>query len=192
LLDYGEGTDIMPWLAEKLPAVSANGCTYTFHLKKGTYFSNGRELEAKDFVYSLERVLDPRTKSPGESYFRNIRGAAAFQRARADGVEAAHVEGLQTLDRYTLQIELEQAEPAFLNVLCMPFAYAVPREAVERPGADFGREPVGTGPFVLAEWTRGLRLRCERRPGDPLAKRQALDAVEFMIGGDELTHSPTR
>src|SRR5262249_30245977 len=138
LLDYGEGVEIVPWLAEQLPSVSADGCTYTFHIKKGISFANGRELEAADFVYSLERVLDPKTKSPGEGYFRNIRGAVAFQRASADGAGPAHVEGLKVLDRYTLQIQLEQPDLAFLNVLCMPFAYAVPREAVQQSGADFG------------------------------------------------------
>lgn len=176
LVDYGDDVDLVPWLAEEMPTNSADGRVYTFRLKPGATFANGREVEAADFVYSLERILDPRTKSPGLDYYRNIRGATAFQRAREQEmehggnqrrIEPTHVSGLRALDRLQLQIELEEPDLAFLNLLAMPFAYVVPREVVEAEGRDFGRRPLGSGPFMLDVWERGTKLRLRRREETP-------------------------
>ncbi|MEK6575004.1 MAG: ABC transporter substrate-binding protein, partial [Chloroflexota bacterium] len=65
LLDYDSGTTIQPRIAESLPEVSADGLTYTFKLRKGVKFHNGREVVADDIVYTMTRVLDPKTGSPG-------------------------------------------------------------------------------------------------------------------------------
>lgn len=204
LLDYGDGPGLVPWMAEKMPTISPDGRTYTFQLRKGVRFSNGRELVAQDFVYSLERILDPRTKSPGEGFFRNIAAAREFQKARdkessePDGrrkhgttrwIEPTHVAGLTTVGRYGLRIQLEQPDLAFMNVLAMPFSFAVPQEEVERFGEDFFRHPVGTGPFVLKEWVRDMKLRFERNPRYYLKGQPYLDAVEVMVGGDDLIHT---
>ncbi len=75
LLDYDSGTTIQPRIAETLPTVSADGLVYTFKLRKGVKFSNGRELVADDVVYTITRVLDPKTGSPGAGFFVGINGA---------------------------------------------------------------------------------------------------------------------
>lgn len=202
LLDYGKGTDLVPCLAEKLPEVSEDGRTYSFRLRPGVRFSNGREMVAEDFVYSLERILDPATKSPGESFFRNIVGARAFQAAREEDGELARkrgidrerwtkptrVQGLRTPEPYLLEVELERPDLTFLNIMAMTFAYAVPREAAEEHGDDFFRHPVGTGPFVLTEWKRGMRLRFRRREGYRVKGQPHLDGIDVMVGGDSLIH----
>ena len=190
LLDYDDGTNLVPWLAEEMPGISEDGRTYTFRLRKGVLFSNGREVLAGDFVYSLERILDPETASPGESFYRNIVGAREFQEARKEGpdVEPLHVEGLQALDDYSLEISLLEPDLAFLNVMAMTFAYAVPREAVEEHGDDFFRNPVGTGPFLLTEWVRGMRLQMVRNPRYTAGEPARLDGIHVMIGGDTLIH----
>lgn len=192
LLDYDDGTNLVPWLARELPSVSPDGRTFTFRLRPGIRFSNGRELAAADYVYTLERILDPATRSPGDGFFRNIVGARAFQAARARrgagraAAEPAHVSGLRAPDRYTLQIRLEQPDLSFANVMALPFTYAVPREEVARHGQDFYRHPVGTGPFVLREWRRGLRIRFARNPFYAQPDPVRLRAVEVLVGADEL------
>src|SRR5207237_1397171 len=65
LLDYDNGTTLMPRLAESMPTVNSDATVYTFKLRKGVKFSNGREFTADDVIYSLKRVLDPKTASPG-------------------------------------------------------------------------------------------------------------------------------
>jgi ABC-type transport system substrate-binding protein len=203
LLDYDDGVNLVPAIARRLPVISADGRTYTFALWPHVRFANGREITAQDFVYSLERVLDPRTKSPGEGFFRNIVGARAFQAARekerqergtagARGrrwIAPTHVAGLAAPDACALRIQLERPDLSFLNIMALPFAYAVPREAVEQFGEDFFCHPVGPGPYSLTEWSRGKRLRFERNPRYNLTPvAPPLSAVEVMIGGDSLVH----
>src|SRR5262249_37230225 len=137
---------------------------------------------AADFVYSWERLLDPKTKSPATAYLNGIRGAEAFMKG-----EAEHVAGLSAPDRYTFRSELREPNAAFVGSLALLSTAAVPREEVERWGEDFFRHPVGTGPFVLAEWQRDLHLRLERNPNYSLPDLPALDAVEVTLGTDDLT-----
>lgn len=198
LLDYDDGTKLVPWLARALPEVSPDARTFTFRLRPGIHFANGRELVAEDCAYAIARSLHPATKSWGEGFLRNIAGAGEFTAARAreprreDGsaggwTEAPlRVKGLETPDRYTLRVRLKEPDPAFPYLMTMTFTYPVPREEVERRGRDFERQPVGTGPFLLREWRRGLRLRFGRNPRFDAGPNPRLERVEVMVGADEL------
>ncbi len=87
LLDYDDDSTLTPLVAEALPTLSEHGKKYTFHLKKGVHFSNGREVTADDFVYAWTRLLDPKTKSPGASYIVDkIVGAHEFADGKVDAV----------------------------------------------------------------------------------------------------------
>jgi len=189
LLDADDDVKLVPALAAEMPAVSDDKTTYTFRIRPGVRFANGRELEAADFVYALERTLDPATKSAWPAFLRNIRGAKDFEEARKNGDREAHVVGLHAPERMTLRIELAKPDLSFLWVLTLPYTYAVPREEVERQGDDFYRHPCGTGPFVIAEWQRGLRLRFERNPHYDRPNPPGYEALELLIGYDEMTQS---
>lgn len=167
-----------PLLAEALPEVSADGLTYTFKIRRGIYFQDdpcfkatggkGRELTADDFVYAILRVADRKNASTGYWAFQDrIVGLDEF-RAASGGVGptdyAQPVPGLLAPDRATLKITLKQPYPQILWVLTMPYACAVPREAVECYGPDFVNHPVGTGPFVLTSWRRNYRMEYARNP----------------------------
>jgi len=184
LLDCDDQMNVVPWLAAELPQVSADKTTYTIRLKPGIRFANGREVEAEDCVYSIQRIFQPATQSPGATFLRNIRGSKAFQ----DG-EAPHIEGLRAQDRLTLRIELEKPDLAFLWLLTLPYTYPVPREEVERHGKEWYRNPCGTGPFVLTDWRRDLHLRFERNPLYTGPARPGLDVIEILIGYDEMTQT---
>lgn len=153
LLDYNPAGEMIPRLAEAMPETSPDGRSFTFHLRRGVRFSNGRELVAEDVRWTMEHLLRPATSSPGVSFFAAIAGAADFQAARAQ-----HVAGIQVLDRYTVRFQLTEPDQNFLNVMAMPFAYPVPRENYAAHPNDVARHPVGTGPFVLEEWEPGVRL----------------------------------
>lgn len=169
---------VEPLLAEALPEVSPDGLTYTFRIRRGIYFQNdpcfvkeggqGRELEAEDFVYSIKRIADKKTASSGYWAFRDrLVGLDAFHDASAGEAPTDYdqpVEGLKALDRYTLQLRLVRPYPQLLWVLTMPYAYAVPREAVQYYGRDFDQHPVGTGPFVLVSWQPNHRVEFARNP----------------------------
>lgn len=182
LIDYDDDLNLVPWHARSW-TISEDGRTITFKLRPDIRFSNGRPLTSGDFAWSLERILDPATRSPGQGFYRNIAGAKAFQDGLAD-----RVAGLRTPDPETLVIELVHPDLPFLYCMAMPFAYAVPREEVERRGETFGRHPVGAGPFVLADWQRGTRMRLEKSPSYYRADEIRLEAIELMVGGDETLH----
>ncbi len=197
LLDYDSGTNLIPWLAAELPTMSSDGRTLTFRLRPGVRFANGRQVDASDFVYTLERLLNPATKSPGQGFFQNILGAPEYVAAREKDAgapddagkhapsEPRHVVGLEAVDRATLRIRLKNPDLAFRQVLAMPFAYVVAREGVEAAGEDFGRRPLGTGPFLLTEWVRSTRLRFTRNPRY-WEQAPPLREVRMQIGPDAL------
>jgi ABC-type transport system substrate-binding protein len=170
---------IRPQVAAAMPETGNDFRTFAVHLKPGIFFADDpafggkpRELVAQDFVYALERVADPATRSPNWASLNqnNIVGLAA-QRQRALDAHLpydydAPVSGLRAVDRYTLRIELAEPRPRFIEVLAQGDIYgAVAREVVQAYGTAIGAHPVGTGPFRLVEWRRASRIVLERNPG---------------------------
>ena len=177
LVDYDEGTNIVPELAASW-TIGSDGRLVTFSLRPGVHFSSGRPLVASDVKYSIERLLKPSIHSQGAEFFHGIEGAADYIAGTAPDVR-----GIRAVAPDRLEFVLTAADPLFLHKLTMPFAAAVDRETVERVGdEDFTRHPVGTGAFVLAEWTHGQRMRLERNPHYFRAGLPHLDGVEMTIG----------
>lgn len=177
LLDYDDTTTIVPQLAAEMPQVSADASVYTFKLRRGVKFHNGRELKADDVAYSITRVLNPETKSPGAGFFMGIKGAQEF----ADG-QAESVAGIRVIDDYTIEFTLSNPDVTFLNKMALNFAFIVPKEEVERFGENFGHNPVGTGPFIFREWTSGQQLVFERNPDYFMEGLPYLDKVIIQVG----------
>ena len=177
LMDYEPGTSTLTKDLAENYTISDDGLTYTFTLHKGVKFSNGRELTADDVKYSLERVTNPATQSPGAGFFGSIDGFAAM----ADG-SATSLSGVTVVDPYTVAIKLSRPDATFLHVMAINFASIVPKEAVEEFGADFGKHPVGSGAFTLADWTLGQKLVFQRNPDYWKAGIPKLDTITFEIG----------
>ncbi len=177
LLDYDSGTTIVPRLAESLPEINSDATQYTFKLRKGVKFSNGREFTSDDVVYTITRVLDPKTSSPGAGFFTGIKGAQDF----IDG-KATSVAGIQAPDPYTVIFTLESPDVTFLNKMALNFAYIVPKEEVAKEGDQFGHQPVGTGPYTLKSWTSGQSLVFVRNPNYFMSDRPYLDQITIQVG----------
>jgi oligopeptide transport system substrate-binding protein len=177
LLDYDDTTNITPRLAESLPEISDDATVYTFKLRSGVKFQNGRELVADDVIYSITRVLDPNTGSPGAGFYVGIKGAQDFIEGKATSVE-----GLKAVDEHTVQFTLSQPDVTFLNKIALNFAFIVPKEEVEKAGENFGHTPVGTGPFKLKEWQPGQYLIFERNPDYFYEGLPYLDQVRIEVG----------
>ncbi|CAM3057388.1 ABC transporter substrate-binding protein [Paracoccus nototheniae] len=181
LMDYVPGTtELRPGLAESYE-VSEDGTVFTFALRQGVTFHNGREMTAEDVKYSLDRVTNPETQSPGAGFFASIAGYDAVTAGEADSLS-----GVEVVDPLTIRITLSRPDATFLHVMALNFASVVPQEVVEEFGADFGTNPVGTGAFTLAEWTIGQRVVFEKnadywRDGVPY-----LDGVTFEVGQEPI------
>jgi oligopeptide transport system substrate-binding protein len=177
LMDYKPGTtELIPDLAESY-TISDDGLVYTFKLRNGIKFHNGRELVASDIKYSIERAVNPETQSPGQGFFSHIKGFDEM----ASGA-AKELSGITTPDDSTVQIELSQPDATFLHIAAINFGFAVPREEVEKYGQDFGRNPVGTGAYKMAEWTLGQRVVFERNQNYFRAGVPYLDKITFEVG----------
>lgn len=177
LMDYEPGTTTLrPGLAESYE-MSEDGLTYTFHLRPGVKFHNGREMVAEDVKYSLDRVTDPATQSPGAGFFGSIKGYDEAASGAAKGLS-----GVTVIDPATVQIELSRPDATFLHIMALNFSYVVPKEAVEEFGADFGKHPVGTGAYSLGEWSIGQKLVFRKNPDYWIAGIPYLDSITVEIG----------
>ena len=133
--------------------ISNNGLAYTFHLRQDVFFhdnelfenAKGRKVKADDFVFSLSRISDPETASPGAWIFKNI-----------DTKKATN--GFEAVNDSTFVIYIKQAFPAFLSILSMQYCSVVPHEVVDYYKKDFRNNPVGTGPFKFKMWKEGEKL----------------------------------
>jgi oligopeptide transport system substrate-binding protein len=174
LVQFDADLNVIPALAQVWSA-SRDGLTWTFELRRGVKFHHGREVTAKDVVYSFTRLLDPNLRSPRTWLFERVQGAQAFLSGKAK-----RVEGFRVLDPYTLQIRLSQPFAPFISMLGIAQAKVIPREEVERLGVQFGRQPVGTGPFRFVKWEPGKAILLQANDayfeGHPF-----LDRLQYQI-----------
>lgn len=168
--------ELIPNLAEAMPVISKDGKTYTIKIRQGVKFqddaafpgSKGRELEAKDFVYSIKRLADSHTQSTGWWVLDGKLVGLNEWRDRNAKLPVSNyneeVEGLKALDKFTLQFKLAKIFPQFMYSLAMPFTFAVPEEVVEKYGKAFLNHPVGTGPFILPLFDQGKKITYTKNP----------------------------
>jgi peptide/nickel transport system substrate-binding protein len=153
LVDFDRDLKIRPVLAESWK-VSADGKEWTFALRKGVKFHNGRPLTASDVKFSLDRILDPKTAARGK-------GALGI------------IESVQVVDPRTVRVHLTRASGAFLSRIAGTYQAILPPEAVQGPAF----KAIGTGPFQLAEWKTNERVELKRFDGYWEAGLPYLDAV---------------
>jgi oligopeptide transport system substrate-binding protein len=164
--------------------ISPDGLTYTFRLRAGLQWSDGRALTAEDFVRSAQRLLSPRlAASHAENNLFFVRGAREFQAGRL--TDFAQV-GIRAPDAQTVVFELERPTPFFLSALMLFFP--VPAHVVERYGGfddrgnPWSREGrlVGNGPFQLKAWRPNQAVVLERNPRYRDAGAVRLREVHFQ------------
>lgn len=156
------GGSVQPDLASDLPKVSADGRTYTFHLRTGLRFSNGDTLTAGDLVYSWSRTAA--LQGPDAGIFSDVTGYAATVAAGAAG---KLMSGLAATDDHTLEVKLGAPQSYFLDRLASVAAAAVDPKVVATAGDPLGRasdwanQPatlVGTGPYHMIAKAAGASV----------------------------------
>jgi oligopeptide transport system substrate-binding protein len=155
--------------------ISDDGRTYTFYLREGVKFHDGREVTAEDFKYSWERACSPSTSSQtAATYLGDIVGAEDMLTGRAQ-----EISGIEILDEYAIKITIESPKAYFLAKLAYSTAFVVDRANVESK-EEWWREPNGTGPFKLTEWKKDELIVLEQNSfyyGEPAR----LEKVRFQL-----------
>lgn len=177
LYEYDHKTQMRPCIAAGLPETTADGRTFVVRLRRDVRFHNGRKLTARDVVWSFERMIHPDLFSPGAPYYQAIEGYDDFQKKKSK-----HLAGLRAVDDYTVEFRLTRPDQSFVHTLAMRFASPVPKEEVLARGASFKRQPVGTGPFRMVSWDRGVRVVLERNPNYYEKGKPYVDRVVFEEG----------
>ena len=206
---------LIPNTTEALPTITDGGKTLVFRVKPGIYFADDpafkgqrRELVAADYVYSYKRLLDPKVRSPNQDLLQDrVAGAdALIEQAKKTGKfdYDAKLEGIQALDRYTVQLKLTRPDYNLQDNMTHWAMSAVAREVIEAHADGSGwapEHPVGTGAYVIKEWRKGSKVVLEASPtyrdvafpssGDPAdralvaamkgRKIPAIGRVEFNI-----------
>src|SRR4030042_1090209 len=174
LVQFDKDLNIIPAIAKSWK-ISQNGLTYTFYLREGVRFHNGREVTSKDLVYSFTRIVDPKTKSPAANFLDRVLGFKQFQEGKT-----YHVRGFRSTDKYVVEVKVSEPYSPLLSILGMNKFKALPKEEVEKSGSHFGSLPVGTGPFRFVSMEEGKEIILEANP-DYFEGRPYLDKIIFKI-----------
>jgi peptide/nickel transport system substrate-binding protein len=141
--------------------ISKDGKEYTFSLKRGVKFHDGKPFDAEDVKFTFERLMDPKTATAHPEYYKDI-------------------DSVQVVDSHTVKIKMKNVNSMFLFNLARPDSIIVNKQAVDR----LKSAPIGTGPFKFVEWVRGDHITLAKfddyhRKGIPY-----IDKVTFNFIGD--------
>jgi peptide/nickel transport system substrate-binding protein/oligopeptide transport system substrate-binding protein len=170
LVRFTPDAQVVPGLARSWD-VSPDGLTYTFHLRTGVKFHDGKPFSAKNVVSSFRRVLDPKTKGGRGWPLYPIEGAKEYSEGKGNGLM-----GLAAPDDSTVVIRLSEPFAIFPKLLAMPVAAIVP----ESVPANFGEHPIGTGPWKFVEWKHDDYLKFAANP-DYFEGRPKADSLMARI-----------
>jgi peptide/nickel transport system substrate-binding protein len=183
LVELDEKLGVKPLLAESWE-VSKDGLTYTFKLKKGVKWHDGKPFTAKDVAFTFYSVLDPKVTTPHRGYFDALVGFPELtNKDNPKKPEELAQKPIEVVDDHTIRFRLRYPYGAFLAVLVNPRAGIVPEHVLKGQDlntAEFNRKPIGTGPFKFVEWKRGERIVLEANP-DYHAGRPALDRLIYRV-----------
>ncbi len=150
----------VPGMAVRWTA-SADGLTWTFFLREALW-SDGRPVTADDFVFSWQRLLDPKTAAAYAYFLYIVKNGEAINAGKLP----TSALGVRALDRHSLEVRLEHPAPYLLEMLMLSPAYPLPRHVVEAKGRDWTQAEnyVGNGAFTFKQWVPNGHVLLEKNP----------------------------
>lgn len=191
LRDIGEGLVAYSASGELVAAaaetweISADGLSYTFHLRPEARWSNGDPVTAGDFVFGLQRLVDPQTAAFYAAELANVVNAAAIVAGDLPTTEL----GIEATDDTTLVISLLRPTPYLLSLLTHPSTYPVHRGSVSEHGDGFARagKLLSNGAYVLVDWQPGSIIELRRNEHYWNNAGTAIDIVRHHIVTQEMS-----
>jgi len=151
-----------PGLAERWD-ISEDGRTYIFYLRTNAVWSAGEPIAAEDVVYSWRRILDPATACEYSSLLFYIKNGEEFAIGK---IKDPSLLGLRALDAQTVQVNLNNPTPFFLDICAYPTLCIVPRHAINKSGDRWlTAYPVpSSGAYELETWRLNDKIRVRKNP----------------------------
>jgi peptide/nickel transport system substrate-binding protein len=153
------GATLVPYLAEAMPKISADGKKLSFKLREGLKYSDGTDVKASDFRASIERLF--KVDSPGVGFFSNIAGVSGSSGFAE--TKKGHISGIVTNDaNRTIDITLDNPQGDILYILGTQFASIVPAKT---PATDQSTQGIpSTGPYMIQSYTPSRNFVVVRNP----------------------------
>jgi peptide/nickel transport system substrate-binding protein len=174
------GTQIVPGTAS-LPKVTDNGLMYTFTMRPGARFSDGKAITPADVKYSFMRLMNPKVGTGTGGYFTDLIGASDYMAGKTNDIS-----GITTTDK-TITFHLSQADGAFLYKTALPTTCPVPVGTPMKPIEDGSLEmKYASGPFKIASYSpsRQLVLAFNKNYDQALGVRGHVAKIVFTIGAE--------
>jgi oligopeptide transport system substrate-binding protein len=188
--DYLEGLVTEDAFAKPIPGqaesweMSEDGTVYTFHLRDDIFWTDGEPVTAEDFVYALQRLMDPATASEYAYLQYPIKNALPINSGEITDFSQL---GVKAIDDKTLEITLENPTPFFLDALMHYTAYPVPKHLVEEFGDAWTdmENIVANGPYKIVEWIPGSYVRSVKNEDYYDAENVQIDEVFYYVLEDQ-------
>ncbi|HHJ20291.1 MAG TPA: peptide ABC transporter substrate-binding protein [Gammaproteobacteria bacterium] len=176
---------LIPGAAESWK-ISADARTYLFKLREDGHWSNGDPVVAEDFVYAIQRALNPKTASEYNFILWPIKNAEAFSKGE---IQDIHQLGIRALSPNQLEIQLTTPVPYFLSLLTHHMAYPLLKKVLEQHGTHWTRpgKLISNGPYQLTEWVPQSHIKLEKNPHYRDAEKISLDRVIYYPSENQNT-----
>ncbi|MFC9445990.1 peptide ABC transporter substrate-binding protein [Bacillus cereus] len=179
LYRIGKDQKRVPGIAEDVQKLD-DGKKYIFKLRKDAKWSNGEPVTAKDFVYSWKRALNPDTKATYSYIMFDIKNAEKIHKKELPADQL----GVKAIDDYTLEVELDNPVPYFVDLTVYPVFYPLNENFVKAQGDKFGLEANTTlynGPFVMSDWKHEQSFQFKKNPSYWDNKTVKIEEINFNI-----------
>jgi peptide/nickel transport system substrate-binding protein len=170
------GAIATPEVSNGLPVVSKDGKTYTFTIKPGFRFSNGKPVTAKSFVDAFNRFANPKMQSTGVQFLDIVQGAQAAIDGKAKTISGVKANGNK------LVIRLTKASPDLLARVAMPFMQAIDPTLAGQIDANGINQYASCGPYYFASRTPGRSVTLKRNPYYKGGRTANADTIQVNIG----------
>ncbi|WP_129583801.1 ABC transporter substrate-binding protein [Thermophilibacter mediterraneus] len=168
LYDLDENYELVPRAADSYE-VSADACTYTFHLHEGITFTDGTPLDAAAVVANYEAAIDPAN---------NWRRRRMFIESIDENTEETRVDSCTAVDDYTVEFHLPEPYAPFMNSVTQ--FYLISPAALADSSWDYSKQSAGSGPYVLEEYAQGDHVSIVRNE-DYWGEAPSIDRVDFRV-----------
>lgn len=185
LMKINDKNEVVAGVAKEYK-VSDDNLVYTFTLRDDAKWSDGQPVKAEDFVYSWQRLVDPKTASDYNYMIDVVKNANEIMTNKADKKEL----GVKAIDDKTFEVTLATAVPYFIEICAFPATYPLRKDIVEGNEDTWATSPekyVGNGAYVLKSWTHQSEMVFEKNANYYDAANVKADKINFKLMEDANT-----